>query len=84
MMMMIIVIIIIIIIIIMYCNSNVSGNYWAIVSSKLSKPPGDPDYRESTIYIYIYFILCAYAQMTVTEVFYLTTLSTAKIIRRWR
>ena len=48
---------IIIIIIIMYFNSKVSGKYWAIVSSKLSKPPGDPDYRESTIYIYIYIYI---------------------------
>ena len=63
----------------MHCNSNFSGKYWAIVGSKLSGPPGDPDYRETTVY----FKLCAYAQMTVTEVFYLMTLSIAKIMRRW-
>jgi hypothetical protein len=68
------------IIIIMYYNSNFSGKYWAIIGSKLSGPPRDPDYRGTTVY----FKLCAYVQMTVTEVFYLTTLSIAKIIRRWR
>jgi hypothetical protein len=31
-------------IIIMYSNNNFNGKYWAIFGTKLSGPPGDPDY----------------------------------------
>jgi hypothetical protein len=35
----------------MHCNNNnFNGKYWAIVSPKLSGPPGDPDYRGTNVY----------------------------------
>ena len=34
----------------MQCNNNVTGKYLAINGPKLSQPPGDPDYRETTVY----------------------------------
>jgi hypothetical protein len=37
------------IIIIMYSNNNFSGEFWAIGGPKLSGPPGDPDYRRTTV-----------------------------------
>jgi hypothetical protein len=45
-----IIIIIIIIIIIMQCNNNFTGKYLAIIGPKLYEPPGDPDYRGTTVY----------------------------------
>jgi hypothetical protein len=30
-------------------NNIFSGKYWAVFGSKLSGPPGDPDYRGTTL-----------------------------------
>jgi hypothetical protein len=45
----IIIIIIIIITIIIYCNNNVSGKYWTVVSPKQFRPPKDPEYQGATV-----------------------------------
>jgi len=39
-----------VIIIIMYCNNNFIRKHCAIVGQKLSGKPGDPDYRETSVY----------------------------------
>jgi hypothetical protein len=33
----------------MNCNNIFSGKHWAVFDSKLSGPPGDPDYRGTTL-----------------------------------
>jgi hypothetical protein len=36
----------------MYCNNNFNEKYWAVIRPKLSRPPGDPDYRGTTLLIF--------------------------------
>jgi len=60
-----IIIIIIIITIIIYCNNNVSGKYWAVISPKLYRPTEDPEYQGASVSPYPLDYLIRYS-FTVT------------------